>query len=116
MTRENWVFGKLFELTGQKSGIVVCGESGAVVVCNWTQGAGLPRFFAAGIIGLGERLYLSKVWYVDDVAAEIDIGRVVYDANGDVKKLSGTSATAHVIVTLERGKEVCVVYTPQGWN
>ena len=116
MTRENRILRKLYELTGQKSGIVVCGESGEVMVCNWTKDADLPHVFSTEIIGSGERLYLREVRHVDDVAAEIDTGRIIYDINGDAGKLSGTSATAHVVVTFERGTEVCVVYTPQGWN
>ena len=116
MEKDNRVFQKLFELTGQKSGVVVCEESGEVVVCDWTRSAGLPCVFSNEIIGSDERLFLSKVRYVDDIGAEIDKGRIVYDAYGDTEKLCGASATAHFFVNFERGTDVCVVYTPQGWN
>ena len=116
MTRQNWIFRKLYGLTGQKSGIVVSAESGKAVVCDWTQKVDLPHIFGTGNIEFGERLFLRKVRYVDDVAKEIDVRHIIYDTNGDREKLSGTSATAHLITTYESGADVCVVYTPQGWN
>ena len=115
MTYANGVFENLLELTYQQSGVIVYIKSGQTIICNWAKDTGLPLVSASGLVGMGERLYVRKISYVDDVGKEIDFDRIIYDLHGDAEKLRGTSATTFLVGVVGKNEEICRIYAPDGW-
>jgi len=95
----------LMELTGQESGIVVYGNSEAIV-CNWANVDGLPRASMVGVIGLNEEI--EKVEGLNGrIEDYVDADDVISNDNDD--ELKGDA-------TIYKLPGDIIVIAPKGWN
>ena len=109
------IFENFYLSTNQQSGVVVYVKSGQAIICNWVKDRDLPLFFPNAPAEIYERLYLSEVCHIQDVAAEIDFDCIVYDRHGDAQKLRGTPATSYKFTTVNSNVDIFIVYAPEGW-
>ena len=115
MNNMNKIFENFYLFTNQQSGVVVDIKSGQAIICNWAKDRDLPLFLSNAPAEMHERLYLSEVCHIQDVATEIDFDCIVYDRHGDAQKLRGTPATSYKFTTTSSNVDIFIVYAPEGW-
>ena len=115
MTHIDKIFDNFYLSTQQQSGIVVYIKSGQAIICNWAKDRDLPFFLTNAPAEFQERLYVSDVSHIRDIAAEIDLGCIIYDRHGDAQKLHGIPATAYIFTTANQNEDIFIVYVPEGW-
>ena len=97
----------LQELTGRESGIVVYGDKG--LLCNWASFEGLPRPFATGLIGMGEKIPEAAGERIEDLNVLLD--------GVDVESAYEIVAEDHVLAAgvVYRISDEVMVVVPDGW-
>ena len=114
MGHMNKIFESFYLSTNQQSGVVVYIKSGQAVICNWAKDRDLPLLFSYAPAEMHERLYVSDVSHIQDVATEIDFDCIIYDRHGDAQKLRGTPAISYIFTT-SSNVDIFIVYAPEGW-